>query len=309
MSNNTIIDAHSHLWARQNTEVGGKRIYSLDGGRAMFMGEVRQMMPPYMTDGRNLAETFIANMNYAQVSAAVIVQEFIDGNQNDYLLNVAQRYPNRFIVSALCDFLHAGFAEEAHQLMERGFRMISIPGHRLQTESGRIALDSAEMMTMFHEMEERDAVLSLMLEPGTTQINEVENVIKACPRLRIAIGHFGMVTQNDWEKQILLARHDNVMIESGGITWLFNDEFYPYPSAVKAIKRAISLVGIEKLMWGSDYPRTMTAITYKMSYDFLDRVSGLTDREKSLFLGENALRFYGIKDPIKIEKIKNMVED
>ena len=42
-----------------------------------------------------------------------------------------------------------------------------------------------------------------------------------------------------------------VMIESGGITWLFNDEFYPFRGAVKAIREAAGLVGMEKLMWGA----------------------------------------------------------
>ena len=47
-----------------------------------------------------------------------------------------------------------------------------------------------------------------------------------------------MVTRPDWKEQIRLARHPNVMIESGGITWLFNDEFYPFKGAVKAIREA-----------------------------------------------------------------------
>ncbi len=97
----------------------------------------------------------------------------------------------------------------------------------------------------------------------------------------------------DWKEQIRLARHPNVMIESGGITWLFNDEFYPFKGAVKAIREAADLVGMEKLMWGSDYPRTITAITYKMSYDFVVKSSELTEEDKRLFLGENARNFYG----------------
>ena len=36
----------------------------------------------------------------------------------------------------------------------------------------------------------------------------------------------------------MLARHKNVMIESGGITWLFNDEFYPFNGAIRAINEA-----------------------------------------------------------------------
>ena len=97
------------------------------------------------------------------------------------------------------------------------------------------------------------------------------------------------------------------MIESGGITWLFNSEFYPFPSAVDAIKEAADVCGIEKLMWGSDYPRTMVEITYKMSYDFITKSKELTENEKNLFLFENAKRFYGFKSPEELPVIMNML--
>ena len=141
-----------------------------------------------------------------------------------------------------------------------------------------------------------------------TANSEMEEIISECPYLKIAIGHFGMVTKPDWKKQIMLARHKNVMIESGGITWLFNDEFYPFRSAVRAINEAADLVGFEKLMWGSDYPRTITAITYKMSYDFVIKSKELEERSKKLFLGENAKAFYGFKNLPELPYIKNMSE-
>ena len=117
-----------------------------------------------------------------------------------------------------------------------------------------------------------------------------------------------MVTLPEWKQQILLARHPNVMIESGGITWLFNDEFYPFKGAVRAIREAAGLVGMEKLMWGSDYPRTITAITYRMSYDFVVKSNELSDEEKSLFLGGNAKTFYGFGALPVLPYIKNMSE-
>ena len=98
------------------------------------------------------------------------------------------------------------------------------------------------------------------------------------------------------------------MIESGGITWLFNKEFYPFAGAVKAIRQAIDMVGADKLMWGSDYPRTITAITYKMSYDFICKSDELTDEEKALFLGENARKFYGFGELPELPYVKNMSE-
>ena len=61
-------------------------------------------------------------------------------------------------------------------------------------------------------------------------------------------------------------------------------------------------------MWGSDYPRTITAITYRMSYDFILKSSELSDNDKQLLLGENARRFYGFENLKELPYIKNMSE-
>ena len=304
----TIIDAHAHLWLKQDTVVDDLPIRTLEGGRSLFMGEVRQMVPPFMVDGVNSAEVFLSNMDYAQVSAAVITQEFIDGIQNNYLMEVARRYPNRFLVCGMCEFRKPHFLGHARQLLDDGFRALKIPAQRLLLKEGRVWLTSDEMMQLFHLMEERGAILSIDLADGALQVAEMEEVIAECPQLKIAIGHFGMVTRPQWQEQIKLARHENVMIESGGITWLFNDEFYPFRGAVRAIREAADLVGMEKLMWGSDYPRTITAITYRMSYDFVSKSAELTEQDKALFLGENARNFYGFTDLIELPYIKNMSE-
>ena len=303
-----IIDAHAHLWLRQDTVVDGFPIRTLENGRSLFMGEVRQMIPPFMTDGVNSAEVFLSNMDYAQVSAAVITQEFIDGIQNDYLMEVAQRYPNRFLVCGMCEFRKPGFLPHAKELLDKEFRAIKIPAQRLLLKEGRVMLTSDEMMQMMHLMEEREAILSIDLADGNIQVGEMEEIISECPNLKIAIGHFGMVTREGWKEQIKLARHRNVRIESGGITWLFNDEFYPFKGAIRAIREAADLVGMEKLMWGSDYPRTITAITYRMSYDFVTKSNELTEEEKRLFLGMNAQEFYGFNELVDLPYIKNMSE-
>ena len=307
-----IIDAHSHLWLRQDTSWNGLPIRTLKNGRSLFLGEEVQMIPPFIIDGKNTAEIFLSNMDYAQVSAAVVVQEFIDGLQNGYLREVQRQYPDRFLTCGMADYLQDGFYEQVLKLIAEGFRGIAIPGHRLMGHS----LVSSEMMRMFRLMEANQVFLSITLEDGDRQVEELEEVITACPSLKIAIGHLGMANppqtpcweNESWRRQILLARHKNVMIESGGITWLYNAEFYPFPSAIRAIREAASLVGMEKLMWGSDYPRTITAITYRMSYDFVVKSQELSDEEKRLFLGENARRFYGFKELIALPYIKNMSE-
>ena len=308
-----IIDAHSHLWLRQDTSWNGKEIRTTQNGRSVFLGEEVQKLPPFMIDGRNTAEVFLSNMDYAQVGAAVVVQEFIDGIQNDYLKTVQQQYPDRFFCFAMVEYLKDGFSEQAHRLMaDEGFRGMAIPGHRLMGRS----LTMPEMMQMFRLMEDNNWLLSITLEDGMEQVAQLREIIKECPELKIAIGHLGMSNppqtpcwENDaWRQQIMLARNENVMIESGGITWLYNSEFYPYPSAIRAIREAADMVGWEKVMWGSDYPRTITAITYRMSYDFITKSAELGNDEKRLFLGENAHRFYGFGNLPKLPYIKNMSE-
>ena len=293
----TIIDAHSHLWLRQDTVVDGQPIRALPGGRALFFGEERQMLPPFLVDGRNSAEVFLSNMDYAQVGAAVVVQEIIDGCQDDYLLEVQRRFPERFLCCALLDIDRGGLQ------VKEGFRAAAIPGHRMKRP-----LDSPEMMAAFKEMERRGIILSMCLADDARQIAQFASVIRECPRLKVAIGHFGLARSEHWLEQVRLARAENVRIEAGGITWLYNDEFYPFPSAVRAIRRAADEVGMDKLMWGSDYPRTITAITYRMSYDFILKSSELTEDEKAAFLGGNAQAFYGFRNLPELPYIKNMSE-
>ncbi len=309
----TIIDAHSHLWLKQDTCWNGRVIRSKANGRADFLGEEVQMIPPFIIDGRNTAEIFLSNMDYAQVSAAVVVQELIDGCQNNYLREVKKAYPDRFVVCGMCDYLGASAGEdslamEAEELYRQGFEGIAVPAHRLILDDRRVMLNSERMMRMFRKMEECGMFLSITLADGDAQVAEMEDVIAGCPRLRIAVGHFGMPTKAGWERQVMLAVNKNVYVEAGGITWLYNSEFYPFPSAVRAIREAAGICGMEKLMWGSDYPRTITAITYRMSYDFILKSNELSGRDKALFLGDNARKFYGIEPEIDLPYIKNMSE-
>ena len=287
-----IIDAHAHLWKKQNGIVNGKPVVDVGGGKSDFGGEIKQMMPPYMTDGENSAERLLANMDYALVSGAVITQEYIDGNQDDYLLTCKS---DRIKICALYEEKPLGDISV--------FDGIKICAGRLQDKNLLSHLDP------FRVADENGKFISIDLADGDEQTEAMQKIIDMFPDLKIAIGHFGMVTRENWLEQIKLAKNKNVFIESGGITWLFNDEFYPYPSAVKAIIEAADEVGFKKLMWGSDYPRTMTAITYKMSLDFVEKTTEISEENKKLFLGENARKFYGFADIPAPQKVKNMVED
>ena len=296
------IDAHVHLWKSQKGLVGGKPVYGIGNGKVNFGGEVRQMMPPYMNDNQNTVERLIANMDYAGVNGAVITQEYIDGNQDKYLLSAKKKFPDRIKITSLYEDYNARSFEPFDRLRDHeSFDGIKICAGRLADP------DLKKLLPLFKQVEQAGKFISIDMADGAKQTDDLAYIISECPSLRIAIGHFGMVTTDGWQKQIELARSPNVYIESGGLTWLFHKEFYPYPSAIDAILEARDICGMEKLMWGSDYPRTMTDITYIMAVRFIEETQKLTDEEKRAFLGENAMKFYGFKNMESLKPIKNML--
>jgi len=289
-----MIDAHLHLWDKQHGMVDGLPVYDLGGGRSQFGSVVRQMTPAYINDGVNSVERLLANMDFAQVAGAVVTQEYIDGNQDAYLRQVRQAHPLRLRVSALYEEKPLGDISWAD-----GIKICA----------GRLAdQDLTHHAEAFRRAAAEDKFIGLDLADGDTQTASLREMIQQYPNVRMAIGHFGMVTMPGWQEQIRLARYPNVFIESGGITWLFNSEFYPYPSAVRAILEARDICGMEKLMWGSDYPRTMTAITYRMSWDFVDKSPLLTPEEKQLFFHRNSEGFYRFHDLPDMPYIHHMAE-
>ncbi|MBP5601573.1 MAG: amidohydrolase [Treponema sp.] len=298
---NIKIDAHVHLWKNINGLVKSGKVSSLGNGKVDFAGEVRQMMPPYMDDGQNTVERLIANMDYACVNAAVITQEYIDGNQDEYLLEARNKYPERIKITTLYEDYNVSDSTEKFIQNLQLFDGVKICAGRLADPNLK------KLLPLFKKIQEVGKFISIDMADGAAQTGDLAFIIKECPELRIAIGHFGMVTTDGWQKQIELAKAPNVYIESGGLTWLFHKEFYPYPSAIDAILEARDICGMNKLMWGSDYPRTMTDITYIMAVRFIEETNKLTDEEKAAFLGKNAEKFYGFKNLVPLKPIKNML--
>lgn len=288
-----IIDAHTHLWKKQNGRVDTRAVFALENGKSNFGGEIRQMMPPYMISGENTADMLISNMDYAGVNGAVITQEEIDGNQDDYLITAKKNYPDRLKICSLY--------EEGKAFQTNGFDGIKICAGRLLTQ------DLTKHYKVFEAADKNNMFISIDMADGDLQTGSLLEMIQQYSDLKIAVGHFGMVTRKNWKEQIKLAQNKNVYIESGGITWLFNSEFYPYPSAVLAINEAAEICGFDKLMWGSDYPRTMVEITYKMSFDFILKSNDISEKNKQKFLFDNAKGFYAFNHLKPITPIKHML--
>ena len=147
----------------------------------MFGAEVRQMLPPYMTDGVNSAERLLSCMDFAQVAGAVVTQEYIDGNQDAYLRQVRVAHPDRFRITALY--------EEKGVPDTRGVDGIKICGGRLDNP------DLTACEAVFAHAAGKDLFIAIDMADGDRQTASLREMARQYPGLRIAIGHFGMVTR------------------------------------------------------------------------------------------------------------------
>lgn len=292
-----VIDAHMHCWDQISGMVRNEQpVTPLRDGQIRLGDQTLLGMPASFTDCRATGERVIAEWDACGVAGGVLVQEYLDGEQNEYSLNLLAKYPGRFRAYALPDFFRVDeVAAEAIDLIQSGgFCGIKICGGHIE---GKVALNDERLMPLYEYLDEHDLKISLDFAEGAAQVAEFLPIMEQFPQLQVAVGHFAMPTRGGWPAQLHLAKFPRVMVESGGIVWLYRHEGPPFREAIDAICRARDEVGIDKLMWGSDWPRTMCDFTYGQSFEFVLQSDSLTEEEKAAFLGGNAARFYGFPSP------------
>lgn len=283
-----IIDCHMHLWGR----FAGKSFRPAGYGKFQTTeGRTWQMCPPSFVDCRSTVELALAHMDWLGIDRGVIVQEWLDGRQDDYLATVAAKHHDRFSVFGLLDGNNLdgmpSYVEHiAHDLHFDGIKVT--PSHFPRTR-----LDDRSMMRIWEQCAALGIRVVIHMLPGEEMVTEAGNVVTALPNLTFIIAHLGLPPRQGWQKQAALARHSNVFLDASGLTALFAREGYPFPGAQGAIREALDIAGPGKIMWGSDYPRCIVDISYREILDLFGKeCSFLSESERAGILGKTAARVY-----------------
>ena len=69
-------------------------------------------------------------------------------------------------------------------------------------------------------------------------------------------------------------------------------EAYPDPTGIRYIRDACSIVGYEKLLWGTDIPSVLCSDSYQHLADYFVQGGGFSEHEvRAIFYG-NAMKAY-----------------
>jgi len=97
-----------------------------------------------------------------------------------------------------------------------------------------------------------------------------------------------------WEEQLLLLRRPNTWADVASLpAYAVGDGGPPFSSVGKYLRRAVELIGIDKLLWGSDIPGTLVHATYPQLLHYIERSCDfLSPADRRKLLGQNAMAAY-----------------
>ncbi len=309
-----LVDAHCHIFPRIDGLNAAGPTRGLGYGRAMVGPEERQVTPPFGEALSHTPETLLANLDWAGVNRAVLLQGPFYGECNGYVSEALQRYGDRLVGAAYFDPWMEGSRSTFDQLFEMegpesGFGALklecSVPTGLCGIHP-QARLDAVELAWLWQELERRELVLVLDLGgigSRSYQTAAVRGIAEHHPQLKVVVAHLGQPTPlaeadsdlwRQWQEQVDLGRLPNVWFDCASLIAYVHEEGYPFPTVERYLRLAIERIGAHKVMWGSDQPGTLVHATYRQYAELAKVHTGfLGVNDQDLVLGENALEVYG----------------
>ena len=305
-----IIDAHAHIMTAVNGMTARGPTRSLAWGVVRWGDETIQLLPPFNEATSFPAEALLAQMDWAGVDRAVLLQGPFYGEANAYVASAVARFPNRFVGAFVPDPLAPDVRQQYKQCVEDyGLRIVKL---ELTEPTGLTGLypdlriDAPEHRWIFDAAERDGLVVTLDLgKIGSRayQTGAVAAIAERHPDLTIVIAHLAQppIDESDngeldaeWQAQVILGRQPNVYFDLSALPAYSTDfDEYPYLTAQTYIRRAADLIGAEKIMWGTDVPGLLTSGSYRQLLNYVRlHCDFLSEAEMADVLGLNALRVY-----------------
>jgi len=283
-----IIDAHIHLWNRLHGEDTGTDREALRWGKARQGDRIYYATPPAFEDSLSTYERALAHMDWLGIERAVVLQEFMDGKQDDYLAQVRRECPHRFSCMALFD---QHYFDDPMGAFKEAVDEKKLQGFLVKSPSPFPEIAIPKLMPIWEACAERG--LPIVLKNGVPE--DVRKLIQALPNLKIVLSHFAGIfdpPETYYERLQIVADNPNVFMDSGALTYR---QRYPFAEAKERLHEAVEKVGAGKIAWGSDYPRPPLVAdnSYKQQLEFITiECDFLTEDQRKEILGGTALRVY-----------------
>jgi L-fuconolactonase len=275
-SKRTIVDAQVHIWKADSPDFPWK-----PGAKA-------QLPEPFTI------ERALSMMDEAGVDRAVIVPPSLNDN-NDYGLEAARRYPDRFGVMgriALRD-------PKSAALLPTWKQQPGMLGVRVTFNSpATLAWLSDGTADWFWPAAEKAGLPVMFLAVGA--VAGFAHIAERHPQLTLIIDHMGLnsssrgnrVTESPAaavDQAVALAGYPNVGVKFSGAVGN-SLEAYPFRDMTEYLKRLFDAYGPERCYWGTDLTNSLAIASYRQRVTHVtEELSFLSESDKDWVMGRALL--------------------
>lgn len=172
----------------------------------------------------------------------------------------------------------------------------------------RLQADAPEIRAVFDVLHERAGAAIFGFEdtlpPETPSLTEyyegVGRLARDYPQVPIQLNHGGNAVAFGPEIEVLfdvVRAHDNILVSTsvlGGPMMEWEDGWrYPFPAYLRKLEAYVEGISAARLAWGTDWPWYAGVVMYpQLLQAVVDHASFLSDEDKWLYLGANAMRHW-----------------
>jgi len=273
----TIVDAQAHLWKAESEDW------------KWVPGRKPQLPEPFTI------EKLVPLMDDAGDDRAVIVPPSWPGDRNDYALEAAKRYPNRFAVMGRI----ALQKPESAALLPKWKEQPGMKGLRLTFQREQAAM--LQHADWIFPAAEKAGIPIMFFAPDN--LPKFSPIADRHPALPLIIDHMSLMQETASERRIpraidavvALAKYPNVSVKLSSAP-TYSLEGYPWRDMTEHIKRCVDAFGPRRCYWGTDLTNSLAKATYRQRIThFTEELKFLSEEDKDWVMGKAILQRLGWK--------------
>ena len=270
----TIVDAQVHLWKAESPDW------------PWVPGAKPQLPEPFTI------EKLVPMMDDAGVNRAVIVPPSWPGDRNDYALEAAKRYLDRFAVMGRITLQNP----QSAALLPKWKEQPGMLGVRVIFNNDvTIPWLTDGTADWLWPAAEKAGVPIMFFAPG--RVSMFARIAERHPQLILIIDHMGltaaMAKDNSIpaavDQAVALAKYPNVSIKMSASPAV-SLESYPFRDVTVHLRRVFDAYGPQRCYWGTDLTNSFTKATYRQRVThFTEELSFLSEDDKDWVMGRAIL--------------------
>ncbi len=240
-------------------------------------------------------DDMVAAMDSVGVDGALLVSPFSTyGYDASYAIEVGAKHPGRFGLIKPFDPQSRAIADE----MAEWTGLPGVVGARIMLTYRPYEADDPGMNSILAAGALAGVPVNVMCSGKLPLLGELA---RRHPDTRVVIDHVGLVQPfeppppprpfEDLANVLSLAEYDNVAIKISGACTLSHEPF-PYPDIWEPLDRVFDAFGFDRCMWGTDWTRAVSLLTYEQGVEAFRVGDRLSDSERSALMGGTLQKIY-----------------